>query len=160
MGLSDSQALVIGDTQLVTGWSELKTQAAPGAGVATVFRVTPGETWERVQLARATFTASAAVANRLLSARIIDFGGNVYWETPIASTVVASGVVSVNLAVGVTPSFAAAGISVAPLPDVLLQSGMALQLFAGAIDAGDTWSTLTVYVQRFPSDRVHSGMTA
>lgn len=157
MGLSDAQALVVGDTQLITGWAEFKIQPAPAAGVAQIVRVTPGETWERVQLARATFTASAAVANRILTAQVIDYAGNVYWETPVAATVVASGIVTVNLAPGVTPVLAASGISVAPIPDVLLQSGWGLRLSGLAVDVTDQWSALTLYLQRYPSDKVHAG---
>lgn len=160
MALSDGLSLVVGGLDLVSGWAEPKVQPAPGAGVATVARVTPGETWERVRMARATFSASAVVANRLLTARLIDYFGNVLWETPIASPVVASTSVTVSLAPGVTTMLTASGLSVVAIPDIMLQAGFAWQLFAGANDAGDTWSALGLYLQRYPSDIVHSGAGA
>lgn len=156
--LSDSLSLVVGGLQLLQGWAQPFTVPAPAAGQLTTGRVTPGETWERVQLARATFTASAVVGNRIISARIIDYNGNIYWESPVAQAVVASTAVTVNLSTDVTTGNVASGLSVANIPDLIMQSGFSLQLAAtGGTDVGDQWSALALYVQRYPTDIVHSG---
>lgn len=156
--LSDSDALVVGGIQYAVGWSQPLAVAAPAAGVLTVGRQVPGETWERFMLARASFTASAVVGNRLITVQFIDYQGNVYFEAPVSGTVVASTVVTVNLARGIVPAVLAAGVSLACIPDVLLMPGYTMRLVAsGGTDVGDQWSAMNMYIQRFPSDAVQQG---
>ena len=156
-GLSGSQALANAGTINITGWAQGVIVPAPAAAVPTIGRIAPGETWERVLCGRCTLTADATVGNRSALIQVVDVLGNVWWEAPATGVVVASTSVEVSFAVGVPQTLAAAGISVAVLPDFLLQSGFGVRLSATMIGAADTWGPLNMYVQRFPSDAVHIG---
>jgi len=156
-GLSDSSSLIVLGVDMGQGWAQGITVPAPAAAVATIGRIAPGETWERIQFGRATLTADATVGNRTILIQVLDVAGNVWWEAPASLAVVASTNVEVSFAVGVTPALAASGVSVVAIPDTVLQSGFGIQLTATLIGPADQWGPLRLYLQRFPSEAVHSG---
>jgi len=156
-GLSASQSLIALGVDVETGWAQSITVPAPAVAAPTVGRIAPGETWERVQFGRCTLTADATVGNRSALIQIVDVLGNVWWEAPASLAVTASTSVEVSFAIGVPQSLAASGISVAVLPDTVLQSGFGVQLSATMVGVADAWGPLRMYVQRFPSDSVHIG---
>jgi len=156
-GLSDSSSLIAFGVDIAQGWAQGITVPAPAAAVATIGRIAPGETWERVQFGRATLTADATVGNRTILIQIVDVTGNVWWEAPASLAVVASTSVEVSFSTGIYPALAASGVSVVPIPDTVLQAGFGFQLTATLVGAADAWGPLRLYTQRFPSEAVHVG---
>lgn len=156
-GLSDSSSLIAFGVDIAQGWAQGITVPAPAAAVATVGRIAPGETWERVQFGRVSLTADATVGNRTVMIQIVDVTGNVWWETPATLPVVASTAVEVSFATGIATALAASGVSVVAIPDTVLQSGFGVQLSAVMVGPADAWGVLRAYVQRFPSEAVHIG---
>lgn len=156
--LSDAYSLVAGGLALQPGWEQGVPVPAPAAGVASIGRTVTGVFWERVRLARASFTTSAAVGNRSVSVRILDPNNNVYWESPAAGVVAPSSTVVVNASTLALTVLSASGLQLVALPDMLLPSGWTFTLLAaGAVDVADQWSALNLFLQQVPSDAVHSG---
>lgn len=156
--LSDAYSLVSGGLTLQPGWEQGVPVPAPAAGVASTGRTITGTFWERILLARASFVTSAVVGNRTITARILDPNGNVYWESPASGTVAASSTVVINASHIEITTVSASGLQLVAIPDILLPSGWQFTLLAaGAVDVGDQWSTLNLFVQQVPSDAVHSG---
>lgn len=156
-GLSASLSLLASGVDIETGWAQAITVPAPAAAVTTISRIAPGETWERVQFGRCTLTADATVGNRSALIQIVDVLGNIWWESPASLSIVASTSAEISFAIGVPQALAASGVSVAALPDTVLQSGFGVQLSAVMVGPADAWGPMRMYVQRFPSDAVHIG---
>lgn len=96
---SDFVSLVPDGGELARGWAEPVFITDPAAGATTAARTVPGETWERVKLARATFTADATAGVRNPRLEIVDALGRILYALPLAAGVGPSGVMTANLAV-------------------------------------------------------------
>lgn len=98
-GQSDFTSLVTAGTDLARGWAEPVYPADPAAGATVAQRIVPGETWERMLLARATFTADTTAGVRNPRLEIVDALGRVLYGMPLTQGVAPSGVVTANVAV-------------------------------------------------------------
>lgn len=108
-GQSDFDSLVAAGAGLARGWAEPVYPADPTAGATIAQRVVPGETWERVLLARVTFTADATAGVRNPRMEITDALGRVLYGTPLAAGVGPGGQLIANLAVNGTDEISAPG---------------------------------------------------
>lgn len=156
-GLSDNAFLLAAGVDVEQGWAQAITVPAPAAGAASIGRIAPGETWERIAYGRVTYTTSAVVANRLITIQFNDSLGNVWWEAPASLAVVASTSVEVSFSIDVPGVLAASGISTASVPSHILQSGFGIQFTASNVDVGDQWGVLRMWLQRFPTNAVRFG---
>lgn len=123
---SDYASLVLGDAALSRAWAEPVAVPDPGSGVATAQRTVPGETWERVLLARGTFTADATAGVRNPRLEIVDVLGRVLYGVPLTAGVGPSGSVTANLAINGT--------------DEVVSTGPALDVSNAAPVAGADWT--------------------
>jgi hypothetical protein len=150
--LSGLTQLVAGSVQSVPGWAEPIKLPDPGAGVLTLTRTIPGNTWERVLTARATFTADATVGTRNPRWEVVAPDGTVLHVTPVSTGVVASNSVKVSLSLTGTFSRAATGETQERIPELILQSGYVVRFAVDALGAGDAWSGGVLYVARYSTD--------
>ena len=153
-GISDVITLANNQLQVTTGWVQPVALGLANAGAATYPHVIPGETWETVIAAHATFTASAVVASRGLTFDMLDGNGVVQVSIPVASPVLASTSVTAYAVVDATTALAATGVSVARFPSLLLPPGYTLRFAATSVDIADQWSAGGLFVERYPSDSV------
>lgn len=108
----------------------------------------PGqEAWE-VIAAAATFTATAAAANRVPSL-VIDDETLPYFSMPLGLTIVASGLQAFSFAhMGFIPPVVANQAAVIPLPNgLIIPPGHRLRLVTTGIQAGDQWSGLALFLR-------------
>lgn len=101
-----------------------------------------------VLFGRATFVASAAVANRLLGTSV-KINGTEVWRVVLANNVTAGQTVQVtytgqteNIA-GLDPALFAA----VPMPDLWLEPGDTIGSVTSAVDVADQYSALTLFVE-------------
>lgn len=127
------------------------TQAAPAVGAD--WRYTgPGQGIQRIVAMRGVLTTSAAVANRLVSLVLSD--GTFDYATvpsPAAITASKSGVVST---VPGAPSVGAADgplLYPSPTDGWLLLPGWSIRASTTAIDVGDQWSAVQLWVVEYPT---------
>lgn len=153
-GISDLITLANNQLQVTTGWVQPVVLSPVGAGVATLARVVPGETYETVIAAHATFTASAVVGNRALTFDIVDGNGIAQISLPCAQAIAASGTVTAYAIADTSTAIASSGVSVVRLPSVLLPPGYTARFAAAGVDVADQWSSGGMLVERFPSDSV------
>lgn len=130
------------------GWLHSLQQANPAAGADWTLTVAAGQRL-RIESFCATFTASAAAANRQVEV-IIDDGANVYWRTSSAVNITAGQVVAFC---GTTTN-APAGLittdnSVVIPPTIALPSGHRIRTATTAIQAGDQWSAIWFGVEEW-----------
>lgn len=112
----------------------------------------PGHGIQRIVALRAVITTSAAVANRL-PALVLSDGTDDFATIPAPAAVAASlsGVVST---VPGAPSVGAAGgplLYPSPTDGWTLLPGWSLRTATGAIDAGDQWSAIRLWVVEYPT---------
>lgn len=134
------------------GWTEPVRPAPVAAGVATIGHTAPGEYWELVVTARATFTADATLGTRSPRLEYVDPGGNVLYAVQISSGIAPSGTVTANLAVLGEYAPVASGVSSMAWPSILMQSGYTIRFAADGVGVADAWSGCVFTVQRFPTD--------
>lgn len=123
---SDFESLLTSGAQRARGWAEPVYPPDPAPGAVTASRTVPGETWERVLLARATFTADATAGVRNPRLEITDALGRVLYGVPLTNGVAPSGVITANLAVDG--------------PDEVVSSGPNLDVSNAAPAAGTEWT--------------------
>lgn len=153
-GISDLITLANNQLQVTTGWIQPVVLSPVGAGVATLARLVPGETYETVIAAHATFTASAVVGNRALTFDIVDGNGVAQISLPCAQAIAASGTVTAYAVTDTSTAITSSGVSVVRLPSVLLPPGYTARFAAAGVDVADQWSSGGMLVERFPSDSV------
>lgn len=129
-------------------------QANPAAGTEVVLTVPGGVVWELLSV-RATFTASAAVANRRPSLRITDADGLDYQRYHTRVDIAAAGVANYNWITGLgyqdTVEPALYGLPALPFP---LPQSWAIRTVTSAIDVADQWSNVRVVVREWAADRI------
>jgi hypothetical protein len=153
-GLADIVTIGRDGVRVVAGWTEPVTIPSPGAGVASVGRKIPGETYERILCAHGKLVTSAVVANRNVTLDVVDGAGTTQYSVPVASTVVASSTVLPYGAVHGAVLMSAVGTSIFTIPDLLLPPGYTVQFNGSGFDVADQWSSLGFLVQRYPSNLV------
>jgi hypothetical protein len=153
-GLADIVTIGRDGVRVVAGWTEPVTLAPVTAPTAITGRKIPGETYERVLMAHATFTADATVLTRNPTLDILDGAGAVQYQVALTSGVLASTSAVVYAAINGADGRAAAGISTVRIPDLLLPPGFTVQFNSGAEGAADTWTLTGLLVQRYPSNLV------
>lgn len=127
---------------------EVRPIASPPAGTDFAIPVPSGEVW-RLHAVRATLTTSAVAATRLPHLTIDD-------QTSIAAQYVAgagtaTGLVTVyNWIAGYPVTLAAieGGLVDVPIADHVVSMGWRIRPVTVALDAGDTWTAITVTLER------------
>lgn len=126
----------------------------PAAGQGVVVKPSPIQRCKVTSL-RATFTADAVVANRLLFAQICDPNNVVVFETGSQTAVVAAGVIDLVLSTAFGqpcqiqgPVNPGVGLGI---PNMWLPPSWTIKLGAIGIDAGDAFSAIS-YVGEFAED--------
>ncbi|SRR6266480_29453 len=155
--LSDARTLVPSGVEVTPGWAQSIAVVDPAPGVVSVARQIQGDFWERLWLARATFTTDATVGTRNPRLEIVGGDGLIYYGVPISLDMVASTTVRVSFAIDGPSSLVAAGLSVQRMPNILLQSGWTVRFVADGVGAADSWTGVRFYVIRYPTDIVNAG---
>lgn len=117
--------------------------AQPAAGADWSVTVPAGVLWELLAV-RGLFTASAAVANRV---PVLGFGseGVTAAQVPVAANITAGQAITVTWAqVGAALAFGL--FQIVPLPRVILEPGDTIGTATGAIDVGDQWSAVRLWL--------------
>ena len=134
------------------GWQQPVYLPNPPAGQGWSYTV-DGRYYERLLTARWIFTTDAVVANRSVRLSLTDVNGVIVAEVPATGVVAASQVLAVELAVGLSgAAVTVPGVSAGPLPGLLVPPGWAWSARGIALDPGDTLTSVTLLVQRFPND--------
>lgn len=156
-GRADTQTLVPGGSDWAPAWP-LPVPVPDGApGVLSVTRSLDGGQWERIQMARATFTADATVGTRNPRFEFIDSAGLVYYSLPLSTGVVAGQSITANLAIDGPTGLAASGSTNQRLPSHVLITGWAVRFTVDALGAADVWTGIRFYVIQWPGDIVREG---
>ena len=141
-----------GAPSYAVGWQEPLYLPNPPAGGGWSHTV-DGRWLERLVTARWIFTTDAVVANRSVRLSLSDVNGTIIMEVPATGVVTAGTVLAVELAVGLSAAgVAVPGVSAGPLPDLLVPPGWTWMARGITLDPGDTFTAVTLLVQRFPTD--------
>jgi hypothetical protein len=136
----------------VQGWQEIVYGPDPAAGASYSHQV-DGRWSERVILAEALFTASAAVANRDVLFTVANADGLILSRGTAVRSAAAGNVVGISGQQGMPYDISAvSGWAVGPLPRLLMPPGWFFRLDIINVQAGDTLTGVRLVVQRFPSD--------
>lgn len=128
--------------------TQIRTVANPGAGNELVVPVPSGEDWRFLAL-RATFTASAAVANRTPGI-VFDDQTGVGIEITSAFQITAGLQFRVCWVGDLANSFTSgtAGVLSLTAPQVVLPTAWRIRTLTPGLDVGDAWSAITVFFER------------
>ena len=141
-----------GAPSYAVGWQEPVYLPNPPAGQGWSYTV-DGRYYERLLSARWIFTTDAVVANRSVRLSLSDANGTIIAEVPATGVVAAGQVVAVELVVGLSAAgVTVPGVSAGPLPDLLVPPGWTWMARGITLDPGDTFTAVTLLVQRFPND--------
>lgn len=133
------------------GWRDIVPVTTPLAGAAAVHLI-PSRTAEAVLTAVATYTLSAAVANRFPSLSFRNGDGAVFAVFAASTAVVASAVATFTWALGCNiPAGAAGAAPVVPLPDFILDPGWSIVIGAVGLDVADQISGVSLAVNHIPT---------
>lgn len=121
----------------------------PAAGADWSVTVPGGRQW-RISAGRAIFTTSAVVASRIPRLTLSD-GTTIYWENSVQATMVASNVYRLGFSAGgAQQSTGNANVdSALTLPDLWLPGGHQFMTQTTAIDVGDQWSGLALFISEY-----------
>lgn len=123
--------------------------ASPAAGAEWSFVVPGGVTWEVIAV-RAAFVTSAVVATRIPELDFTDADAKILGRIPPPATQVASTSTNILWNRGFGDHLNSGGISGAALPfDLPLSSGYTLRSNTFAIDVGDQWSAIVLFVREW-----------
>lgn len=103
-----------GAVALMPGWVESVAIPNPASGATIASRRVPGETWDRVLLARATFTADATGGIRSPRLEFVDGAGNIMYAVPVSGGVNAGGSITVDFAANAADELTISGPVVTP----------------------------------------------
>ena len=149
---SDTARLMVSPPGFAVGWQEPLYLPNPPAGNGWSHTV-DGKWLERLIAARWIFTTDAVVANRSVRLSLSDVNGTIITEVPATGVVAASQMLACELAVGLSGSAVTVpGVSAGPLPDLLVPPGWTWSARGITLDPGDTLTSITLLVQRFPND--------
>lgn len=121
----------------------------PAAGQALT-RAVPGAVEWEIQSVSFTFTAAAAVANRIPFLQVLDTGGVAVCEVATPFLLVATNVARVTFGVGIQQFGANSAIRLgAGIPALRLGDGMRIVLGATAMQGADTITAARMYVRQW-----------
>lgn len=151
---SGTARLMMDAPGFAVGWQEPIYVPQPAAGAAWSHTV-DGRYWQRFVAVTFTFTASAVVANRLITLQLVDTNGVVIIEAECGGLVAAGSFLTVSLTSD-GPAFdvGAAGHSFGYVPGFLVPPGWKWQAVVAGEDVGDQFTGIVLLVQRFPNDAV------
>lgn len=134
------------------GFQDWIDVAAPAAGATKTVTI-GGENYLRVVAARLSITTDANAANRLVTLDFLNARGTTYVQNGAGVVVTASTTAQVfewdrNRAVS---EWAANTPIWAPLIDEVMPPGFQIKFNVASIQVGDAISSLTLWVERFPS---------
>jgi hypothetical protein len=123
---------------------------SPAAGAELVIAPNTLGDWRILNLLF-TFTASAVVANRQVSASITD-GTTVTWRMPPPPVQAAGSAVTYQLTANVPGQALAAGIlqTSCPYEGLFMRRGWSLRTLTALIDVGDQYSAISAYIEELP----------
>lgn len=131
----------------------------PAAGADWSY-VIPAGNWQMVVAAHNTFVTSATVANRGPSFNITDGAGNELWAQGITAVVPASSFIELlfQVALSFTSTAPAAGINAITLPPLWLPPGFTIRSNTSALQAGDQWSNIHLWLAQQPGAPAAGGL--
>lgn len=130
------------------GYSELIKVPTPAAGQNVLVKVPGSEMW-RVITAQAFLTTDAVVANRAVRLTYTDADGFEYFHAAASGTVAASLTSLTQWSIGASAAAAMGdGSRVQALPNMLLQPSHQININVFALDAGDTITNVSLFVER------------
>ena len=141
-----------GAPSYAVGWQEPVYLPNPPAGQGWSYPV-DGRYFERLLSARWIFTTDAVVANRSVRLSLMDANGTIAAEVPATGVVTAGTVLACEMTTG-GPGYAVttAGVAAGFIPDLLVPPGWTWMARGITLDPGDTLTSVTLLVQRFPND--------
>ena len=118
------------------------------AGADLSFTVPVGVIWDVVSLT-ALFTASAAAANRVPRFFVKNEAGVTVYQYNVSAAITAAQTATFTFSEDVVtpPTFANGGNFLAPLPSTWFPSNWSFGTTTAAIDTGDQWSNINVWVK-------------
>lgn len=150
--LSDALSLIPCGVEVAPGWWQTDLRVDPTPGATTVSRTVDGSVYERIRMARATFTADATAGTRNPRLEFVHPSGAILYATPISTGVALSTSVTINLAIDGPSLLGATGVGVQRLPDNLLPPGYTVRFVADAVGAADAWSGVRFWLVQYATD--------
>lgn len=124
---------------------------APAAGANATRRI-PGEYYERLETARFSLTASAAVANRFVSVDYLDGDNNVVARYQSATAVTAGQTIGFTFSTEIGSEQAGgSGEQLLPITEVVYPPGFKVRVTVANIDVADQLSTIFATIRHYPS---------
>jgi hypothetical protein len=126
------------------------TVGAPAVATGFTHRV-PGATVQRIRSVSFVLVADANAANRIARVEYLDAAGAVFAAVAAPFTVTANITSRLTFGIGIQQFGANAAAQIGgPLPDLLLQAGLAVRVAVAAIQAGDQISGASLFVDQYP----------
>ena len=149
---SQTARLTVDPPGFAVGWQEPVYLVNPPAGSGWSHTV-DGKWLERLISARWIFTADAVVANRSIRLSLLDVNGTIVTEVPATGVVTAGTMLACEMTTG-GPGYAVtvAGVAAGFIPDLLVPPGWTWTARGITLDPGDTLTSITLLVQRYPND--------
>lgn len=127
--------------------------AAPAAG-ADWTQTVPGRAFWRVLFARAQLVTDATVASRLAGVRITD-GSRSIFDAVLSAAISASTTTIVNWSDSAITNAGVVRTTITPnqvsvtMPELFLLPGFQIQSLTAALQAGDQWSAVRLWVEEY-----------
>lgn len=134
------------------GWTQVIPVTNPGAGVLVATHTIPGQYWEMVLTARATFTADATAGTRTPQFQVVAPDGTVLYAANLSTGVALSTSITASLALDVAAILAATGETQNRLPKLILASGYVFRFAVNAVGPADAWSAVTFLMAQWPTN--------
>lgn len=134
------------------GWTQVIPVTNPGAGALVATHTIPGQYWEMVLTARATFTADATAGTRTPQFQVVSPDGTVLYAANLSTGVALSTSITASLALDVAAILAATGETQNRLPKLILASGYTFRFAVNAVGPADAWSAVTFFVAQWPTN--------
>lgn len=126
------------------------TVGAPAVATGFTHRV-PGSTVQRIRSVSFVLVADANAANRIARVEYLNAAGDVFAAVGSPFTVTAAVTSRLTFAIGLQQFGANAAAQIGgPLPDFLLQAGLAIRVAVASIQAGDQLSGISLFVDQLP----------
>lgn len=126
------------------------TVGAPAAGSGFTHAV-PGATFQRVRVVSFLLTTDGNAASRLPRVEFLNAAGDVFAAVAAPFTLAASLAARFTFGIGLNQYGANNAAQIGgPLPDVLLESGLAVRVAIASVQAGDQVSGSSLFVDQYP----------
>lgn len=132
-------------------WLEYFTIAQPGVALNAERRI-PGETYERLDVARCILTADGNAANRFITLDYLNGDGGIVARIPPVAAVTAGLVgrftFSIHLGYALAGAATEQAISILTSP---MPPGFTFRISIDNVQAGDQLSAVSMYIRRWPT---------